>query len=171
MSARAKFSNERPGELRGWQVLAILLTFFGLIMGVNGVFVAKALSTFPGEDEANSYVQGVAFNRSLEHRAAQAKLGWTAALGLEANDTGLSLVAQIAGKDGAPLRDIEVAADIRRVGVDDEFRHLAMTASPSGSWRAALPHAAIGRIEVRLSARERGAKEPSFEAEKFLVTP
>src|SRR5579859_5770716 len=64
----------------GYHVLSGLLLVFALVLAVNIFFVVKAYSTFSGEDEQKPYLQGVAYNATLERRALQARLGWKAIL-------------------------------------------------------------------------------------------
>ncbi len=60
-------------ELTGKHVLAITLTFFGVIIAVNTVMAVKAVSTFPGLEVENSYVASQTWDKEM---AAQKALGW-----------------------------------------------------------------------------------------------
>lgn len=60
--------------LTGRKVLAITVTFFGIIIAVNLFMAFKAIGTFPGLEVKNSYVASQSFDRE---RAAQEALGWT----------------------------------------------------------------------------------------------
>ena len=66
--------------LTGRGVLLCLAGFFGLIFVTNAIFITEAVKTFRGEDEQLPYLQGVAYNQTLEHRAQQARLGWQASI-------------------------------------------------------------------------------------------
>lgn len=59
--------------LTGRHVLAITVSAFAVIIGVNLVMAFKAVSTFPGLEVQSSYVAGQGFNA---RRNAQAALGW-----------------------------------------------------------------------------------------------
>lgn len=61
-------------EITGKHVLAITVTAFAVIIGVNVVMAWKAVSTFPGLEVKNSYVASQTFDAD---RAAQEALGWT----------------------------------------------------------------------------------------------
>jgi nitrogen fixation protein FixH len=63
-------------ELTGPHVLAITVSAFAVIIGVNFTLAYKAVSTFPGLEVANSYVASQDFDRD---RAAQVALGWSLA--------------------------------------------------------------------------------------------
>ncbi len=62
-------------ELKGWHVLAITVSAFGVIVAVNLVMAFSAIGTFPGLEVPSSYVASQQFDRE---RAAQQGLGWTA---------------------------------------------------------------------------------------------
>lgn len=118
MSARRFGTGTHPatqtGVLKGWHVLAGLLGFFGTIIAVNAVFITAAVRTFPGEDTERSYTQGLAFNSTLEARAAQAALGWHAALAFEPSASGLELVARVTDASGRGVGDLVLTGTLRR---------------------------------------------------------
>lgn len=60
--------------LTGRKVLAITVSAFAVIIGVNVLMAFKAVSTFPGLEVPNSYVASQTFDAD---RKAQAALGWT----------------------------------------------------------------------------------------------
>jgi nitrogen fixation protein FixH len=61
-------------ELTGKHVLAITVSAFAVIIGVNVLLAVKAVSTFPGLEVDNSYVASQGFNT---RKAAQEALGWS----------------------------------------------------------------------------------------------
>jgi nitrogen fixation protein FixH len=61
-------------ELTGKHVLAVTVSAFAVIIGVNLVLAYQAVSTFPGLEVQNSYVASQGFNT---RKAAQEALGWT----------------------------------------------------------------------------------------------
>ena len=65
-------------------MLAVVLLFFGTIIGVNIVMVISATGTFPGLVVKNSYVASQNFNRTLAEARAQAETGWR--MELDADD-------------------------------------------------------------------------------------
>ena len=61
-------------ELTGRRVLAITVSAFAVVIGVNLALAYFAISTFPGLEVRNSYVASQTFDAD---RAAQRKMGWT----------------------------------------------------------------------------------------------
>lgn len=60
--------------ITGRKVLVIAVAAFGVIIGVNVLMAAKAISTFPGLEVKNSYVASQVYDAE---RKAQEALGWT----------------------------------------------------------------------------------------------
>lgn len=87
--------NESGFRMTGGKVLAIMITAFGIIIGVNLTLAYSAVSTFPGLEVQNSYVASQNFNEEL---AAQQALGWT----VSAEATDGELVLAITQRDGTP---------------------------------------------------------------------
>ena len=63
-------------RLTGAKVLLILLAFFGVVFGVNGLMAYDALSTFRGEVDPHAYQDGLAYNSQIAAAAAQTQRGW-----------------------------------------------------------------------------------------------
>ncbi|MBB1490036.1 MULTISPECIES: FixH family protein [unclassified Paracoccus (in: a-proteobacteria)] len=94
-------------ELTGRHVLAITLTAFGVIVGVNLLMAFKAVSTFPGLETPNSYVASQRFDRE---RAAQAALGWT----VTPEYDGRELTLMVRDAQGNPGRVQSLSATVGR---------------------------------------------------------
>ena len=69
-----------PTERRitGRMVLVGLLTLFGVVFAVNGVFVYFALDSWPGLATEAAYEQGLAHDQSLAEAAARPNAAGTA---------------------------------------------------------------------------------------------
>src|SRR5690242_11403122 len=101
-------------KLSGKSVLAILVAFFGLIVGVNAIFIVEAASTFRGEDEQQPYLQGIEYNKTLAKRAEQAKLGWSATLSATRDNSGrLHIDVAIRDRQGQKLRHLRLVSELR----------------------------------------------------------
>ncbi len=114
---------ERFGKLTGRHVLVIMILSFGVIMGVNGLFIYEALSTFDGIEADDAYQRGRAYNKDLAAMDAQKALGWKAELSEPASssDGVTHLAARFTDRQGAPLSGLKVNATFFRpvmVGVD-----------------------------------------------------
>lgn len=66
----------RPGKVTGWTVLGCLVAFFAVVMGVNGIMIRAAVTTFGGVETESSYKAGLAFSRELKAAQAQEARHW-----------------------------------------------------------------------------------------------
>ncbi len=164
-------STRDPRELRGWHVLLMFLAFFAVMFAVNGVFLYSAVTSFPGEDVRKSYLQGLSYGDTLAQRAAQAELGWTAAIGL-ADGAVVLRIDDHAGRRAAG--SLVVTGEVRRAVTAAGDADLAFTAIGGGEYRAPVRALETGEWIVRVSAWEdRHAAadpeaQPLFEARKTL---
>lgn len=153
--------------LRGVHVFWSIAAFFAVMIAIEAFFVTRAIATFPGEDEHNSYVQGLDFNRTLERREIQRQLGWKAQAGIEAGPT---LVVRVEEASSRPISDLSVTARIRRAAHGRDEQSVELREGKPGEYSASLG-ALDGRLEVRLEARREAAGNVVFEAVKTLVVP
>jgi nitrogen fixation protein FixH len=67
----------RSRNVNGRDVLAILLSFFGVIFAVNGALIYAAVSTHTGLVANEPYRKGLAYNERILADERQAQLGWS----------------------------------------------------------------------------------------------
>jgi nitrogen fixation protein FixH len=154
--------------LSGRMVLAILLVSFGIVIAINAIFVVYSIASFPGEEEARSYAQGLQYNATLRDRRAQAALGWRATAALVRD--GEHAAAEIVLHDAAdrPLEGLALSGALRRP-TDAAMDHaLAFSGYGNGRYRAELFGVAQGQWDLRVRA-QRG--EEHFDIEKRLLWP
>ena len=141
---------ERAGrmarELTGRHVLAITLTAFGVVIGVNLRLAVKAVGTFPGVEVSNSYVASQVFDRE---RTAQAALGWTVTPAYDGRD--LTLMIRDRAGNPAPLSTLAVTVGRPTHGREDVRPTFTYH---DGLFRAPLT-LAPGQWNIRLTATAR----------------
>lgn len=152
-------------QLKGIHVFAIIAGFFLVTFSVNGIFIWRAVTTFPGEQVEKSYLQGLDYNRTLARKALQAELGWGAEIGVDPLDAGQLLVLVRDGA-GSPVGNLELAVLQRAYGDSAEHRVLLRSVEP-GSYAAPLAVDAK-RVQLTVEARRRGEKDVVFVAHKTL---
>ena len=99
----------------GWHVLAIFVTFFGVIIAVNVTLAWQAISTFPGLEVENGYVASQTFDVEM---AAQKALGWRLVPQYDPATDRLTLAFSKAGQPVA-LADLTVLVGRPTEAVDD----------------------------------------------------
>jgi nitrogen fixation protein FixH len=146
--------------LTGRAVLAMFVSFFGIVFLVNGYFVASAIQTYTGVVAQEPYRKGLAYNNRIDADERQASLGWTAQLTTaRVGPTRVELIT----RDGHPVVGLAVTATIGRPSTNQFDRAIAFSETAPGTYES--PPAALdgGTWIVMLTAREGGATEPVFQ--------
>jgi len=123
-----------PRPLTGRHVLVMILSFFGIIIGVNLVMARFAVSTFGGVETASSYKAGLAFKGEEIAAAAQTARDWdvsvaVTSLGADAR----TFTVQAKDAAGAPLTGY--AASARIVHPTDARQDVRLALSDLGGGR------------------------------------
>ena len=143
----------------GWHMLATMVGFFGVVIGVNAVMATDAIRTFGGLVVENSYVATSHYNRWLAEGRQQEREGWQATPSADSAGK-VSLRLSRAGKsiDGA---SVSVIAN-HPVGLVAQ-RSLPLHALGGGLYRSdkTLPH---GRWLVHIEVNA-GAERAAFDDE------
>lgn len=153
-----------PGALRGWHVLAMLLSFFALVIAVNIGFAIAAVQTFPGEDATHPYIQGLKYNEFAATRRAQLAHGWRAEADLHRAPEGAEVEVRLRDRAGAPLTGAHVEGELRWPTDSHHDHTLTFTDAGNGRYVARVDHLAGGRWQLRAqAAKARAALD--FEAD------
>lgn len=132
-------------RLTGWHVLAIAVTAFGIIIGVNVFMATKAVSTFPGLETKNSYVASQKFDDDL---AGQRALGWD----VKPTMTGEQLMLMITDDAGLPVRVKDIGGILGRATHVNDDQEPAFKRTMSGAYIADVGALDFGKWELRLEA-------------------
>ena len=153
-----------PGfQIRGWHVLAMIVGFFAVVIGVNVVFTVMALRTFPREVSVTPYEDGLLYNKKLAQLSAQDRLGWRAAAGV--GDAG-EVVVEIRDRADKAVSGLSIQAKMERPATEagrltPRFQELA-----PGRY-VAEPGRLAGSWDLTFTAHDRDGH--SFEAERRLT--
>lgn len=153
-------------ELKGWHVLVMMLAFFGVTIAVNVAFTVYAVGTFSGEDVSKPYLRGLEYNQTLEARAAQTALGWSATIDAVREDGGAAINARITDRDGQAKSALTVEALLRRPTDARLDRTIELTAAGDGTYRAVAADLPSGAWDVVVRAKKGDA---AFEATRRVV--
>ena len=83
------------------------VAFFLVVFAANGTMIWYATRTFVGLDTSQAYDKGIAYNRNLDAAAAQAALGWKAAIEARITEGFDALVTlRLTDADGQSLGDV-----------------------------------------------------------------
>ncbi len=133
-------------ELTGRKVLAITVSAFAVIIGVNLVMAFKAISTFPGLEVKNSYVASQNFDTE---RVAQQALGWSLTPDYDPASNALRLTFTDAEGLPVQVRDLAVLVGRSTEAKDDQTPEFIREA---GAYLARLD-LAPGKWLLRVTAK------------------
>lgn len=154
--------------LKGAHVLAMVAAFFVVIFVANGVFITLAVESFPGQVIDKPYEAGVRYNETLDAKAAQDALGWTAEIERAARDGDEAAIAiRFRSAAGDTLYGLEVNGELRRPASDGDDRALAFSPGEDGAYIVWAKN--VGEGAWDLTARAEGPGGESFTLEKRLI--
>lgn len=119
-------------QLNGRHVLAMLLAFFGVVIGVNVLMAYLANSTWSGLVVANGYVASQSFDKDLAKAKAQEALGWNVAFTFKKDRINLAF----SDKEGKPIETLTITGDLERPVTDKQDQKLTFTAMGGGVYSA-----------------------------------
>jgi nitrogen fixation protein FixH len=128
---------------------AVFVGAMALVVAVNGVMVYFATSTFPGLDTSKAYVNGLAYNETLQDSAAAKALGWQG----EASVVDGKLSVVVHDSHGQPVTGLQLHGAIVRPTTTVLDHPLQLTADPQqpGRYLTPLILPASGLWELRLA--------------------
>lgn len=121
-----------PREFTGYHMLAILVAFFGVTIGVNVTMAVLANRTWSGLVVPNSYVASQNFAQDTAEAARQKALGWSQKLSHEHG----TLQVTITSRDGAPLAGLNVRVKIGHPVAAKFDRELTLVETGPGLYSA-----------------------------------
>jgi nitrogen fixation protein FixH len=152
MSMAASAKPAKP--LTGWHVLAMLIAFFGVIIGVNLTMAWFANSTWSGLVVANGYVASQTFDKDLARARAQEALGWK--VDLTAGEGKIRIT--FADREGQKIERLAIAGDLERTVTDKQDQKLAFQPLGAGVYSAPA-NLAPGVWEVEIHATGDGVAD------------
>ncbi|MGI2033078.1 FixH family protein [Rhizobium panacihumi] len=108
---------KKPFTFTGWHMLAIMLSFFGVIISVNFFMAYQAVSSWSGLVVQNTYVASQQFNSKVAAERALAATGVTGKLTID----GTVVRYEISGPNGLVAADELILAFRRPVGDQQDF--------------------------------------------------
>ncbi|MGE0664941.1 MAG: FixH family protein [Sphingomonadales bacterium] len=124
----------QPKPFTGRHMLAVMVGFFAVVIGVNAALALFAAKSWTGLVVQNAYVASQHFNEDLAIARRQQALGWHSTL---AYGRGI-LRFDVAGASGAAMPGLTVAVTLRRPTHEGEDRQLTLSPTASGRYQAAV---------------------------------
>jgi nitrogen fixation protein FixH len=146
-------------ELKGAHVLAMVVGFFLVVIGVDAAFTVLAVRSFPGEVSRTAYEDGLKYNAEIEARAAQAALGWTVEVQTGAPG---EVTVRVTDAAGAPLEGLHVTGTLERPATAAGRSRALFRQIGPGVYRADA-RTPRGGWDLRLKARDARGREIRVE--------
>ncbi len=169
MPSDIKPSDIKPSRpLRGRTVLAYLLAFFGVVVGVNMIMMTLAIRTLPGTQVDSAYRASLRFNGEIAAARAQEARRWqvTAAVN-KAADGHADVKVEARDATGAPLSGLAVSAQLQRPTDQHADRIVALVERDNGIYRGETAGLAVGQWELVIEATR--ANERLFLSRNRIV--
>jgi nitrogen fixation protein FixH len=154
--------------LTGRGVLLWLVGFFACIIAVNVYFIVISIDTFSGEDEQKPYLQGIAYNATLERRAEQARLGWKADVAVRRLKDGHVHIEVGLKAPNGDTPGTRLAVELRHPADESRDRALRLIAAGGGRYWADAGNVSSGAWDVLVSSTD---SHVPFEATARLWVP
>ena len=147
-----------PRQLTGLHVLLMLLTFFGVVIGVNVTMMRLAIETLPGTEVDSPYQEGLVYDKEIAAAHAQDARDWQVDAHIARDGNGdATLQVTARDRDGKPMSGLKFlgrferptdkradqAVELSEVGIGI-YRGIA-AAMPPGQWDLVLEGDARGQ--------------------------
>jgi len=139
------------GSLSGGKVLLILIAFFGLDFGVNGLMAYDAVSTFRGEVVDHPYEAGLAYNNQIAAADAQSERHWKVEVTLAGG-----VRATFRDAQGRPVEGLTVTGVFAAPADMNRDRPFALREAGGGAYVGGVS-APAGVWDLKLKAKRDGA--------------
>lgn len=141
--------------IKGWHVLAAMISFFVLVTAVDGVMIYDAVSTFGG-DTRDAYRTGLAYNQRIAEQTSQDRLGWTEASTFDSATSQFRLT--LTDREGHGVDGLQVTASVGRPATDVFDREIVLRSVGNGTYAATMANLSEGTwsASVAASGREGG---------------
>lgn len=142
-----------PKPVTGRAVLCWLLAFFGVVIGVNAVMMALAISTMPGLETEKPYQAGIGYNAEIAAARAQEARRWKIVSHIDRNADGHVFVKVDAReRDDTPLTRLGLTLRFARPTDQRSDRIIALKEHESGSYSGEAADVSSGVWDVELEA-------------------
>jgi nitrogen fixation protein FixH len=122
-------------QLTGWMVLIYLLSFFGVVTGVNVVMIYEALSTIRGVETDSAYQAGRMFEQDVAKLKAQDSRHWQVDARLKAAPYGTTLELVARDEAGRVVTGMSAAARFERPTDRGLDHSMALTEQSPGQYQ------------------------------------
>ncbi len=143
---------QKEKKFTGTHFLISILSFFGVIIGMNVAFIFFATNTWTGLSKENAYVDGLNYNQTIEAAKIQRELNWQSSLELETVGTQKLISFVLKDANNQDLSGFDVTVKVGRPTLQGYDQTLVLAESSQGKYEAAVDLPLKGQWHVSLSA-------------------
>jgi nitrogen fixation protein FixH len=140
--------------LTGRTVLLSMIGFFAVILAVNGIYIAFALSTDAGIVANEPYRKGLKYNERITADERQTELGWTSDISFESGNG--KLVAVLKDENGKALTGLIAKVLVGRATTNREDVAANLVEASPGRYEAVVSLHELGGFVANLEISEPG---------------
>jgi nitrogen fixation protein FixH len=158
-----------PRPLSGRAVLAWLVAFFGVVIGVNVVMMKLAIDTLPGTDVDSAYKASLAYNGEIHAAQDQAARRWSVTGQLERNPDGAAAV-NVEARDASdvPLTGLVFSVRLSRPADKRADRVAALSERAPGLYRGHVADVGLGQWDLVIEA-DRGSERLFLSRNRVIL--
>jgi nitrogen fixation protein FixH len=141
--------SERP--LTGRKVLAMLITFFGVVIGVNVTMAKLAIKTLPGTEVDSAYTASLGYEKEILAARDQSARNWKVDAHIERLAGGAALLqVEARDRDGRPVTGLKFQGRFERPTDKRADVAIALAEVGIGIYRGRLDAVAPGQWDLVL---------------------
>ena len=148
-----------PKPLTGGKVLFLLITFFGVVIGVNMVMMKLAIQTLPGTEVDSAYSASLAYESEIAAAHDQNARNWKVDARVQRGpDGGATLQVEACDDSGKPMRGLKFQGRFERPTDRRADQPIALAEVASGVYRGSSPLIAPGQWDLVLEGDAAGQR-------------
>ena len=148
-----------PKPLTGRKVLFVLLSFFGVVIGVNMIMMRLAILTLPGTDVDSAYSASLAYENEIAAARDQNTRNWKVDAHIQRSADG-STTLQVEARDnsGEPMSGVKFHGRFERPTDRRADQSVALAETGIGIYRGSAPQIAPGQWDLVLEGDAAGRR-------------
>jgi nitrogen fixation protein FixH len=153
-------SRRKPSpQLTGRMVLAMLIAFFGIVIGVNVVMMKLAIATLPGTEVDSAYSASLGYEKEIVSARDQNARRWQVDAHIERDPDGAA-VLQVNARDhaGRPVPGLSFRSRLERPADKRADLEVALTEVGIGNYRGTAGAVAPGQWDLVLEGAAGGER-------------
>lgn len=145
--------------LTGTKVFLMLVAFFGVVIGVNGIMMKLAIATLPGTDVDSPYAAGLTYDREISAAHDQAARKWQVNAHIERRaDGGAALQVEARDAAGRPVTGLKFGGRLERPTDKRADLPVELTEAGIGIYRGNSATVAPGQWDLVIEGQARGER-------------